>query len=96
MKLPDSDIQWAGECDECVNAFMEGLCNGGHSITCPKCNGTGTITRDATLEEVVEGCRQMIECLLSIDIVKGIDLLNIDLAAKEALTINGGILKIKS
>lgn len=54
----DKEIEWVGECPGC-----EGRCYqqaGDYKSGCIDCNGTGEITRQATLEEGVEGLKRMI------------------------------------
>lgn len=62
---PELGIEWVGECDRCYGAkkFREAS-KPPHIVSdCPKCNGTGTITRPATLEEVLEKLPKIIEKL---------------------------------
>ena len=48
---PDTGIEWVGECDnsECTYGMVMGSIG---ADVCYKCNGTGTIRRVATVEEV--------------------------------------------
>ena len=80
--MKPSDIVWEGECDYrdslvCKKGILINPFGDKTKITCPRCNGTGTITRDATLEEVVEECKRAIERRMW----------------NRDNTINGGILK---
>ena len=57
-QTPDiSGIEWVGECDTCTNWCRDIT----KPIPCHKCNGTGTITRPATIEEVLEIVRETME-----------------------------------
>ena len=58
---------------------------------CPKCKGKGTIIRDATLEEVVEVAKRLMNLKMEFTTTPVV----FNLEQGEALTINGGILKIK-
>lgn len=82
------DIKWVGECPECSTidspkGKLE-LCGSPHRtvdyLDCEECKGTGTITRDATLEEVVEFIKEALYH-------KTVHANNI--------TINGGTLRVK-
>ena len=59
------DMKWVGECDNppCDKGRVWHV----QSVTatipmdCPKCNGTGTITRPATIEEVMQVASDLID-----------------------------------
>ena len=77
---PDTGIEWVKNCSSC----------GGFAPNeCLKCKD-GAITRDATLSEVVEIAPTLIEkCHKHLNFVVGYN------AQQEALTINGGTLRVK-
>lgn len=94
--IPDSikDIEWVGECDrgECINGTIKGRYPE-DDIYCHKCNGTGTITRPTTLEERNEVFPKMLESLIGI--AKTHEATGTGNNANQALTINGGTLRLK-
>ena len=73
------NIEWVGECPDMA-------------MDCPRCNGTGKLIRQATLDEVVK---------VFPEVLKAIKPSDTDTTAypeyllKEALTINNGQLRIK-
>lgn len=96
---PDLDIEWMGECDLCSgdghtaeHNHMGCNCGeqqGGPStcpvqVQCEKCNGTGTITRPATLAEGVEYA------------IKSLKFSEDDTLHPDYLTINNGTLRCRS
>ena len=80
MKLSDSGIVWEGGCDKCKARGYTGRPTFKH--ICPNCGGTKVITRDATLEEVTATLH---DYLIRVK----------NTSFSQALTIHGGILKIK-
>ena len=113
MKLSDSGIVHESECGNCKWKQTPIIVGGESDKPCISCNGTGTITRPATLEEVVEWV------VLQMDNAQGLlnkvnrvtsshrhglkvrdkdltELSNRQVEYEEALTISGGILKIKT
>ena len=100
MKLSDSGIVWEGECPHCkgglISPFSLDIKNKAiKKESCHKCNGTGKLTRNATLEEVVEVCTKLIALDIPVPFawIHGVN--GFDAVYKEALTISGGILKIR-
>lgn len=82
------DIEWVGECNACDNGWVLDRVEN----ECVKCNGTGKITRPATIEEVLEAMVGVLDHInmpiMDAAILRG--------AIKEqALTINNGRLRIK-
>ena len=71
------DIVWTGKCEHC-----EGLGYHEEMYTCHKCNGKGTITRPATLEEVAEWTTKKLTLMYQGH-------------TEVTVTINGGALSIK-
>ncbi len=89
------DFEWVGEC---ACGGWKNLQNEQMGLKCPNCNGTGTITRQATMEEVVEVSKKFIGDGIHIEvsshyIPEANEKLN--KAWKEALTVNNGTLRVK-
>jgi hypothetical protein len=81
------DIQWSGECKYCEGIKVAGTrrINGRNieeDIPCPKCNGTGTITRPATLEEILSVAPDLVDVTSKT-------------MCKHRLSINNGTLRVK-
>lgn len=89
------DIQWEGECKECENGWLE-KCGCPFRrvdyLECAKCNGTGKITRPATIEEVLEFSLKAIK-LINKQIIYVGTIYTGDI--NRAITINNGQLRIK-
>ena len=84
------DIEWVGECDRCIGEMQFGDERYGKP-TCSYCKDTGTITRQATMGEVLEVFTKLMAIELSLG--KSMILLNLDWG--EALKVNGGTLRMK-
>jgi hypothetical protein len=59
LSLLTSPIQWEGCCGSCKLEWAQGK-EFDNSGSCHDCNGTGTIKRPATIEEVVEVGKRLV------------------------------------
>lgn len=101
---PIEDIEWVGECDKCkgegeymLSYPRPGGNPGYQNRTCEACNGTGKITRPATIEEVMEKVPLMLIALSEYSKMSSCDKTDCKKCQKmkEFPTINNGRLRIK-
>ena len=93
--ITPKDIEWAEECERCKLEWQQDR-DDDNSGNCPECNGTGKITRPATLEEVLEVLPKILR-LTSEDYSCQCNLCYCGICAVRiaALTVNNGQLRIK-
>ena len=94
MKLSDSNIVWEGECSNCNGGRLQDAML---EKPCHDCDGTGTITRDATLEESSRALERSVHLIgvINKETANITMLKEMHKCTGEALTINGGILKCR-
>ena len=91
------DIEWVGECAICegkgaLPMFSPEFNKSDHRTTCMDCKGEGTITRQATMQEVVEVMVKLLS--LKLDVHNEPECPTCTF--KEALKVNNGQLKIRN
>lgn len=98
--LSDSikDIEWVGECVcDKGNVYFEMPKTKKEYEICPKCNGTGKVTRPATIEEVLREVKTRIRIVGDINNPKKThhNIAHRAYVAELSLTVNKGILSVK-
>ena len=86
---PDIGIEWVGKCD---NPYCDSKFEEDEGVACSVCNGTGEVRREATVEEVVEVFPKLLE---AIKITPVSSPAYREYTLNEALTTNGGTLRVK-